>query len=118
MRAGEIRREPGREEGAVKVVHAQKASGFFRVAAGTSRSRAATMVLQPGRSTGGDDNVHDGSDQWLYVISGAGLAVVRGRRTALEPGVLLLIEAGETHEIRNNSDNPLVTFSIYSPPVY
>lgn len=34
------------------------------------------MVLKPGRSTGGDDNVHAGADQWLYVIAGRGEATV------------------------------------------
>ncbi|MDR7482510.1 MAG: cupin domain-containing protein [Armatimonadota bacterium] len=76
------------------------------------------MVLAPGRSTGGADNVHDASDQWLYVISGTGEAVVDGRRVTLAPGGLLLIEAGEPHEIRNTGRRALVTVNVYAPPVY
>jgi mannose-6-phosphate isomerase-like protein (cupin superfamily) len=94
------------------------ARAFFRVVGGTARSQAATMVLEPGRSTGGDDNEHRESDQWLYVISGAGEAVVGGRTCALEAGTLLLIEAGEPHEIRNPGAAPLVTVNVYAPPAY
>lgn len=73
----------------------------FRVLGGTERGQAAIMTLAPGDSEGGTDNRHEESDQWLYVVSGTGKAVVNGRQVDLKPGVLLLIEAGETHEIVN-----------------
>ena len=53
--------------------------GGFRVLAGTDRSQVATMVLSPGQSTGGPDNRHPQSDQWLFVILGHGKAVVEAR---------------------------------------
>lgn len=90
----------------------------FSVLAGTRRSQAAVMVLEPNESTGGPHNEHSTSDQWLYVISGNGRAVVGNEAVALEPGVLLLIEAGETHEINNPGDTPLETLNIYAPPEY
>lgn len=93
------------------------ATGFFDVVAGTARSQAATMVLEPGRSTGGPDNRHPGSDQWLYVISGRGRAVVDEREVEIGAGDLLLIEAGEAHEIVAG-DETLATFSVYVPPAY
>jgi mannose-6-phosphate isomerase-like protein (cupin superfamily) len=102
----------------VKTVRARTAKGFFNVVAGTPRSQAATMVLKPGEVTGGADNVHGKSDQWLYVISGTGEATVNGRRLSIEAGELLLIEAGERHEIRNTGSEPLVTVNVYAPPEY
>lgn len=102
----------------MKTVRAAAARGFFDVVAGTPRSQAATMVLKPGQSTGGDDNVHTGADQWLYVISGRGEATVERRTVGIETGELLLIEAGERHEIRNTGDEPLVTVNVYAPPEY
>src|SRR3990172_1796937 len=89
---------------------------FFRVLAGTERSQVAEMVLQSGKSTGGLDNVHEESDQWLYVVSGNGKAVIEGKEVKIENGDLLLIEKGETHEIINEGKAPLRTFSIYAPP--
>lgn len=102
----------------MKTVRADAAKGFFDVVAGTPRSQAATMVLKPGQATGGDDNVHAKSDQWLYVIAGTGQAAVNGHKVPLESGRLLLIEAGEHHEIRNTGDEPLITVNVYAPPEY
>jgi mannose-6-phosphate isomerase-like protein (cupin superfamily) len=90
----------------------------FEVVAGTGRSQGAVMVLAPGASTGGDDNRHADADQWLYVVSGGGEAVVEGESVVLQPGSLLLIEAGETHEIRNTGDEDLRTINVYAPPEY
>lgn len=90
----------------------------FHVLAGSRRSQAATMVLDPGDHTGGPDNRHPSSDQWLYVLSGDGEAVVSGRRTELHPGTLLLIEAGEAHEVRAGKEGPLRTLNVYAEPAY
>ena len=90
----------------------------FEVIATTSRAQAATMILASGVSTGGPNNRHADSDQWLFVTSGHGYAVIEGRRVTLAPGSLLVIEGGEGHEIANDSDEPLVTLNIYAPPEY
>ena len=90
----------------------------FHVAFGNRRSQAATMVLEPGDSEGGPDNKHRGADQWLYVVSGKGVAIVQRRRHALRTGTLILIERGATHEIRNTGRTPLKTLNIYLPPAY
>jgi mannose-6-phosphate isomerase-like protein (cupin superfamily) len=52
------------------------------------------------------------------VISGTGNAVVEGEAREIGEGSLLLIEAGESHEVSNTGEEPLQTFSIYSPPAY
>lgn len=92
--------------------------GFFNIVAGTDRSQAATMVLDPEQSTGGPTNYHARSDQWLYVKDGRGTATVDGEEIELARGDLLLIEAGETHEIQGAGTDPLVTVNIYAPPEY
>jgi mannose-6-phosphate isomerase-like protein (cupin superfamily) len=95
-----------------------KPKSFFKVLTGTSRSQVAEMVLGPKEKTGGPLNMHPESDQWLYVVSGKGKAVIEGKTTKFKKGDLLLIEARETHEIINESNKPLRTFSIYAPPEY
>ena len=94
------------------------AQAHFRVVARTARSQGAVMTLQAGETTGGPDNTHPHSDQWLFVVSGEGEATVGGRDVHLSPGTLLLIEAGEPHEVRNTGDSPLETLSVYAPPAY
>jgi hypothetical protein len=54
------------------------------------------MVLAPGGAEGDADNRHRGADQWLYVLSGSGQALVNGKR----------------HRA------PLRTLNFYVPPAY
>ena len=76
------------------------------------------MVLAPGDKEGGADNRHRGADQWLYVLSGSGEAVMGRKRQRLKAGTLLLIERKEKHEIRNNGRSMLRTLNFYVPPAY
>ena len=90
----------------------------FEVAFAVRKVQAAEMALTPGSHTGGPDNRHRGADQWMYVVSGNGAAIVDGVRQPLQAGSLLVIERGETHEIRCTGDEPLRTGNFYSPPAY
>jgi mannose-6-phosphate isomerase-like protein (cupin superfamily) len=90
----------------------------FHVSIGNRRSQAAEMVLAPGETEGGSKNHHKGADQWLYVVSGSGLAIVKGKRIKLTEHTLLLIEKGDNHEIRNSGTTPLKTLNFYLPPAY
>jgi len=101
----------------MKVVQVEPEEGF-QVVSETKRSQAATMVLGPGRSVGGPENRHGNSDQWMYVTWGEGEARVGNRSLALKAGTLLLIEAGETHQISNTGSRPLKAVSFYAPPEY
>jgi mannose-6-phosphate isomerase-like protein (cupin superfamily) len=85
---------------------------------GNKRSQGAVMVLGPGDCEGGPDNRHRGADQWLYVVSGSGEAIVGGRRHKLAAGTLILIERRERHEVRNTGRGLLRTLNIYVPPAY
>ena len=90
----------------------------FRVSIGNKRAQSAEMVIPAGDCEGGPDNRHRGADQWLFVVSGRGVAIVNGKRVPLRDGSLLLIEKGDTHEIRNTGRTPLKTVNVYVPPAY
>ena len=90
----------------------------FRVAIGNRRAQAAEMTIPPGDAEGGPDNRHRGADQWLYVVAGSGYARVNGKRIALRPGSLVLIERNDKHEVRNTGRRPLRTLNVYVPPAY
>jgi mannose-6-phosphate isomerase-like protein (cupin superfamily) len=95
-----------------------KLKSDFAVVLGNARAQAAETVLPPGESEGGKDNRHRGADQWLFVVSGTGRAIVNGRLNPLRANTLLLIERGETHEIKNTGTKDLVTLNFYVPPAY
>ena len=90
----------------------------FRVALRNRHAQAVEMVLPPGESEGDAGNRHRGADQWLYVVAGTGAALMNGRRIALRPGTLLLIERGDRHEIKNTGRGLLRTLNVYVPPAY
>ncbi|MGQ0651888.1 MAG: cupin domain-containing protein [Betaproteobacteria bacterium] len=94
----------------------------FRVIGGNRRSQAAEMMIAPGEGEGGPGNRHRGADQWLHVLSGRGVALMRTARQThrytLVAGTLLFIERGRRHEIRNTGRRPLRTLNFYVPPAY
>lgn len=90
----------------------------FRVAIANRHAQAAEMVIPPGESEGDRDNRHRGADQWLYVISGSGTAVVNGKRIPLRAGTLMLIERRDRHEVKNTGRGLLRTLNVYVPPAY
>ena len=102
----------------MKLFQIAKHRSEFQVLASTHSGQAAVMVLEPGDTSGPPSNEHPRSEQWLFVVSGAGRARVGKRSASLKPGVLLLIEKREVHQIRSTGRSPLVTLNIYTPPAY
>lgn len=90
----------------------------FRVAINNGRAQAAEMVIAAAGSEGDPQNRHRGADQWLYVVSGTGSALVNGKRHGLKRGTLMLIEHGDRHQIRNSGRTLLRTLNFYVPPAY
>ena len=90
----------------------------FNVVLGNDCSQAAQMVIAPGESEGNSENRHAGADQWLFVLSGSGVATINRKRYSLRPTTLLLIERGDKHEIRNTGRQPLKTLNFYVSPAY
>jgi mannose-6-phosphate isomerase-like protein (cupin superfamily) len=90
----------------------------FRLSVCNAKSQGAVMVLAVGGNEGDPENFHRSADQWLYVVEGSGIAIVNGHKTKLKVGTIVLIEAGDRHEIRNTGRSLLKTVSVYVPPAY
>ena len=92
---------------------------FFKVLHGTSDAQIAMMTLKPGQSTADEPvNEHPRCEQWMFILSGSGRAIVGKRRATLTANSLLLIEKGEAHRITNTGRSPMVTLNLYVPPAY
>jgi mannose-6-phosphate isomerase-like protein (cupin superfamily) len=108
----------------MKHVKSGSKRGLFQILAASRSVQAAKMTLRPGATS--DDhasNEHPKSEQWLFVISGTGVATIGRRKDSLRrvplgEGSLLLIEKGELHQIRNTGTKELKTINFYAPPAY
>ena len=97
--------------------HVEPKSGFNLIG-GTRRIQIATLTLAQNEKIGSEKKLYATSDNWLYVLSGNGTAIVEHEKVDLNAGAMLLIKAGETHEIYNPGEQDLKLFSIYTPPVF
>lgn len=70
------------------------------------------MTLAPGKAEGGPDNRQRETDQWLFVASGEGNAIIDGKRIELRCGTLVMIEPDEANAIRNTRQEPSRTLTI------
>jgi mannose-6-phosphate isomerase-like protein (cupin superfamily) len=82
------------------------------------------MTLAPGEASEDEPaNEHPLCEQWMFVVSGRGQAIVRrkgGRlqTVCLSPGSLLVVLKREPHQIKNTGAEPLRTINLYVPPAY
>jgi mannose-6-phosphate isomerase-like protein (cupin superfamily) len=91
----------------------------FKVLTSTRSAQAAMMTLRPGQSSSDEVmNEHPRAEQWLFVVSGTGRAIVGKSRVALKTNSLLLIEKNEPHQVTNTGRKPLITLNLYVPPAY
>src|SRR3982751_2636842 len=85
----------------MKIIRTPRPRESFPILVGAAEGQAAVMTLGAGEDTGEPKNEHPDSEQWLLVLSGTGKAKVGRRSAALKEGSLLVIEKGETHQVKN-----------------
>ena len=90
----------------------------FEVLTSGPNIQIASMVLQLGQTSGEYGNEHPQSDQVLYVVEGAGEATVSDEVVELLEGDVLLIAAGEPHQVRGTGNAAFRTLNFYGPPAY
>jgi mannose-6-phosphate isomerase-like protein (cupin superfamily) len=78
------------------------------------QSQLVIMTVPPGEEIG--EETHEGTDQVLSFVAGAGKAVIEGDEKFVAPGDIVAVPAGTRHNFINVGPNPLVLYTIYSPP--
>lgn len=87
---------------------------FRHVLYTAKNSQLTIMALRPSEDIG--EEVHD-VDQFLRVEKGNGRAILNGIETKITDGSAILVPAGVTHNILNDSDSePMKLYTVYSPP--
>ena len=69
----------------------------------------AQATFKPGQAVAAHE--HDDMCEVFLVEAGQGVSWIDGQEYRLEPGVCLVVESGETHEVENTgSDDLLLTY--------
>lgn len=87
---------------------------FRRVLWTGEHAQLVVMTIPPGGEIG--DEVHEGTDQILTFVSGEGDADLGGRTHPVDAGDQCIVPAGARHNFRNTGQEPLVLYTVYSPP--
>jgi mannose-6-phosphate isomerase-like protein (cupin superfamily) len=89
-------------------------NNFRKVLFTNKHSQVVLMSLPPGEDIGRE--VHEGVDQVLVFVKGAGQAVVGRETRDMGPGDMFAVPAGTEHNFTNTGDEALKLFTVYSPP--
>ncbi len=87
---------------------------FRRVLWTGQHAQLVVMTIPPGGEIG--DEVHEGTDQILTFVSGEGEADLAGHTHPVDAGDQCIVPAGARHNFRNTGEEPLVLYTVYSPP--
>ncbi len=92
-----------------------EANNKYRKVLYTSKySQLVLMSLEPKQEIGLE--THQNNDQFFRIESGNGRAVIDGHEYQLSNGSAVIVPAGATHNIINESDSePHKLYTIYSP---
>lgn len=92
-----------------------KENSNFRKTIWTGEHAQIVLMTVPAGGEIGDE-VHENTDQILTFISGSGEADLNGESHPIEAGDQCAVPAGAQHNFRNTGDEPLVLYTVYSPP--
>ncbi len=87
---------------------------FRRVIATGPHSQLVTMSIPPKEDIGSE--VHPGTDQMLFIVSGAGKAVVDNESVEVTANDVVFVPAGSRHNLINIGAEDLRLFTVYAPP--
>ncbi|MGP5218956.1 cupin domain-containing protein [Arthrobacter rhombi] len=93
---------------------AQENPDFRKVLWTGKHSQLVAMSIPAGGEIG--DEIHPNTDQILTFLSGSGEADLSGETHPIDAGDQCAVPAGTQHNFRNTGDEPLVLYTIYSPP--
>ena len=89
-------------------------NNFRKVLFTNRHSQVVLMSILPNEDIGRE--VHEGVDQVLFFVQGAGQAFVGGETHDIGPGDMFAVPAGTEHNFTNTGPEALKLFTVYSPP--
>jgi mannose-6-phosphate isomerase-like protein (cupin superfamily) len=80
------------------------------------KSQLVLMSLLPYEDIG--EEVHETSDQILFIVEGQGEAVLDGVKTPLAKHSVIFVPAGTKHNIINTANEPMKLYTVYAPSTH
>lgn len=77
------------------------------------KSQLVVMSINPGDDIG--EEVHEGTEQTLYIHSGSGKAILDDKEFPLTTGDVLIVTPGTKHNVKNTGDIPMKITTVYAP---
>lgn len=94
-----------------------KENDYFRHVIYTGKqSQLVLMSLLPGEDIG--EEVHEGSDQILFIVDGSGEAIIDGQASPIEKHSVVFVPAGTKHNIINKNGEDMKLYTVYAPSVH
>jgi mannose-6-phosphate isomerase-like protein (cupin superfamily) len=93
---------------------AKENHNFRQVLMTGKHSQLVLMSILPGGDIG--EEIHQNVDQILFIVAGAGEAIIEGVSSLISEDAVIFVEAGKKHNIKNTGDEKLQLYTIYSPP--
>ncbi|MFA6512419.1 MAG: cupin domain-containing protein [Patescibacteria group bacterium] len=90
-------------------------TNFRKVLYTAPNSQLVVMNLRVGEEIGME--THE-LDQFIRIERGTGKAILDGEDFALKDGDAVVIPQGTAHNILNTGDEPLLLYTVYSPPAH
>ena len=87
---------------------------FRHVLATGGHTQVVVMSIPPGDDIG--EEVHEDTDQILYLVQGAGRVILDGEAAEFNVGDLVLVAAGTRHNFETVGDEPMKILTAYAPP--
>ncbi len=87
---------------------------FRKVLSTGKHTQVVIMSIPAGGEIG--EEIHPDNDQVLYLVEGAGQAIVNGETSNFNAGDLVLVPAGAKHNFKTTGDAPMKVITTYSPP--
>jgi mannose-6-phosphate isomerase-like protein (cupin superfamily) len=96
------------------VALARRNEAFRRVVVTGPQMQLAVMTIPAGGEVG--EEVHTGTDQFLFFVEGEAQAYLDGERSAVPEGGYVFVPAGTRHNFVNVGSGPLRIATTYAPP--
>lgn len=87
---------------------------FRRVVMTGDKMQVVLMSIPAGGEIGAE--THEGHDQVLMFVAGAGEARIGDSRVPVKAGDLSFVPSGSYHNFVNTGDEPLKLYTLYAPP--